>query len=136
MDLNPYQFRAQWNEFEFSRHVLRHNAKLVLMPLAWVTVQDAAGFDGGAAEPDNDTLDYWIRRFEPLVGPSEESRIEEEEGEDGGETIVVLANRCGREVDNLYAGTSCVLGFGGGKPRIHAVASRSAVGLIVADTSL
>lgn len=133
MDLNPYQFRAAWNEFEFSRHVLRHKAKLVLMPLAWVTVQDPAEFDHGASEPDSDTLDYWIRRFEPLVGPSAESGIREEEGE---ETVVVLANRCGREVDNLYAGTSCVLGFGGGKPRAHAVASRSAIGLIVADTSL
>ncbi|CAG9987269.1 unnamed protein product [Clonostachys byssicola] len=127
MDLNPYQFRAAWSEFEFARHVVRHKARLVLMPLAWVTVQDPAEFDKGAGDPDKATLDYWIRRFEPVAGGN---------GIHGGEeTVVVLANRCGREADNLYAGTSCVLGFGGGEPHIYAVASRSSVGLVVADTS-
>jgi protein N-terminal amidase len=132
MDLNPYQFRAAWDEFEFARHVVRHKAKLVLMPLAWVTVQDAAEFHKGAATPDKATLDYWIRRFEPLGAGSQPGQaIHEDE-----ETIVVLANQCGHDADNLYAGTSSVLGFSEGKPRVYAVASRSFVGLTVADTSL
>jgi hypothetical protein len=132
MDLNPYQFRAAWNEFEFARHVVRHEAKLVLMPLAWVTVKDVAEFDKRPTSPDKATLDYWVRRFEPV-----NASCQPDNGfDDDEETIVVLANRCGREADNLYAGTSCVLGFGREEPHVYAVANRTAVGLIVADTSV
>ncbi|GKZ51441.1 carbon-nitrogen hydrolase [Aspergillus brasiliensis] len=131
MDLNPYQFRASWNEFEFARHVAQNSARFVLMPLAWVTTQDVSEFSCQLSQPDQKTLDYWIRRFEPLNHRKSPGNVDLE-----AETIVVLANRCGREGDNLYAGTSCILGFhGNGEPFVYAITDRSSAGLLIADTS-
>jgi protein N-terminal amidase len=53
-------------------------------------------------EPSISTLNYWISRLQPLV-------------DDSKTRTVVVCNRTGEEEGAQYAGTSCVLQFGGGE---------------------
>lgn len=75
-------------------------------------------------EPDMATLAYWLSRLEPLI------RSEQE-----GEIIVVFANRCGREDEAVYAGTSAVLGIEGGEVKVYGVLGSGENELLVVDTS-
>ncbi|KAL2068253.1 hypothetical protein VTL71DRAFT_16351 [Oculimacula yallundae] len=124
MDLNPYKFEAPWNAWEFSYHVLRKEANLVILSMAWLTREEARSFSRTPKEPDMDTLSYWLARLEPLIRA---------EGDD--EIIVVLANRCGVEGDAVYAGTSAVLGIQNGEVKVYGILGRGERELLVVDTT-
>ncbi|EEH36897.2 N-terminal amidase [Paracoccidioides lutzii Pb01] len=119
MDINPYKFLAPWTSYEFATHVLASGARLVLLPMAWLTQLGPAELTGGGVEgmPDMETFRYWVSRFWPLL-----ERGGGEEGEGEGEVVVVFANRVGIESGGMkigedgdgvarYAGSSCVVGF-------------------------
>ena len=55
-----------------------------------------------------------------------------------GERIVVVANRVGREGDVGYAGTSVVMGVGGGREKVGVwgVLGRGEEGVLVVDTEM
>ncbi|ODH51661.1 hypothetical protein GX48_02126 [Paracoccidioides brasiliensis] len=119
MDINPYKFLAPWTSYEFATHVLACGARLVLLPMAWLTQLGPAELTGGGGVegmPDMETFRYWVSRFWPLLERGEG------EGEGEGEVIVVFANRVGVESGGMkigedgdgvarYAGSSCVVGF-------------------------
>ncbi|ROW02832.1 hypothetical protein VSDG_01619 [Cytospora chrysosperma] len=123
MDLNPYKFEAPWNDFEFGLHILEIRAHLVIVTMAWLTREDKRDFSRMPAEPDMETLTYWIQRLEPVI------RAEDEE-----EVIVVFCNRTGSEDDAVYAGTSAVVGIKDGEVHVYGLLGRGTKEVLVVDT--
>ncbi|KAG5971060.1 hypothetical protein E4U55_001340 [Claviceps digitariae] len=124
MDLNPYRFEAPWNAFEFSSFALASGARLVIVPMAWLTHERPETFCKTPEEPDMQTLMYWIGRLEPII------RAESNE-----EFIIVFANRCGSENEATYSGTSAVVGIQSGEVRLYGILGRGQSDLLVVDTS-
>ncbi|KAI5865647.1 carbon-nitrogen hydrolase [Durotheca rogersii] len=123
MDINPYKFQAPWHQFEFAVHVLDIAANVVILSMAWLTNESQQVFSTKPAEPDLDTLMYWVTRLEPLI------RYESEE-----EIIVIIANRTGIEDEAVYAGTSAVLGIQEGEVKVYGLLGRGEKELLVVDT--
>ncbi len=96
MDINPKEFKAPFNDFEFANFHLKHKSTLILCSMAWL--------DG--EETIIDRIKYWVTRFYPFI-----MNIE-------AETVVAIANRCGKEKTTTFAGCSCVLKFKNGKVQV------------------
>jgi protein N-terminal amidase len=142
MDINPYQFTADWKAYEFANTMLRENVRLVVLSTAWLTRLLPADLEVRPTEADTETIAYWVERFYPFIehGPKED-------------IIVVFANRCGVEgnqtgvthVENeetveegdrvCYAGSSCVMRFKGGGVSIFDMLGKNEESLLVVDTS-
>jgi predicted amidohydrolase len=123
MDINPYKFTAPWAAFEFGFHVLEVRANLVLVSMAWNTLEDQRTFTNAPEEPDMDTLTYWVRRMEPIIRAEQEDEI-----------IVIFANRCGVEGEATYAGTSAVIGIQNGVVCVYGLLGRGVQEVLVVDT--
>lgn len=129
MDLNPYQFKAEFNEFEFSIGCWQNDASLIIVPTAWLSSESPSINDSlsreekaqkalqfqkqvlekaceNAATPSQSLVDYWIVRLFPFLNhpynglPKKLHR-----------TTVVLCNRLGIEDEILYGGSSSILQF-------------------------
>lgn len=139
MDLNPYAFKAPCDAYEFATHVVNSEVSIAVLSMAWLTAapdlslkehdQDAFAVDTDpvwskeeAKKPHLGTLSYWLERLTPLISRNRY-------------TIVILANRCGRERAAIYAGTSCVLKLGYGKMLIHSIMARDIEGIVQCDTN-
>jgi protein N-terminal amidase len=107
MDINPYQFLAPWDKYEFANHVITSGAQLVILSMAWLTRLSQQELEELPLRPDNDTFSYWIERFFPLQNAK------------GGPVFIVIANRCGVEKEACYAGTSTVISFRDGRGYIY-----------------
>lgn len=123
MDLNPYRFEAPWDAFEFAYHIQAIEANLVIVTMAWLTLEDSRQFTRMPEEPDIETLTYWVQRLEPLI-----------RNEDQDEVIVVFCNRTGIEGELVYAGTSSVVGIKDGEVRVYGILGRGVKDLLVVDT--
>ncbi|KAH8124359.1 protein N-terminal amidase [Trichoderma asperellum] len=123
MDLNPYKFEAPWNKFEFGQHVLDSGARLVVVPMAWLTNDEQQEFLSALEDPDTMSLLYWVSRLEPLI-----------RAQSNQEVIVVFANRCGTEGETTYVGTSAVIGIQSGEIYVYGIMGRGETGLLVVDT--
>ncbi|CAM6002781.1 unnamed protein product, partial [Sphagnum balticum] len=121
---SPYKFEAPWNAWEFAYHILHKQANLVILSMAWLTLEDARSYSRSPKEPDMETLSYWLARLEPLI------RAETE-----GEIIVVLCNRSGTEEEAVYTGTSAVLGIQSGEVKVYGILGRGEKELLVVDTN-
>lgn len=114
MDINPYQFKAPYSDYEFATHVLASGSRLVVLPMSWLTLLSKSELEMTSESPDMDTFNYWIQRFWPLISGKGSGG-----GEDGNrETVIVFANRVGEEVGEegveghstaRYAGSSTVI---------------------------
>ena len=87
MDLSPFEFTAPYEAREFAHHVHSTDADLAIVPMAWLK----SPYDSDA---EIRTVTYWADRMactatRPL--------------------IFVAANRCGKEGEAEYAGSSTVL---------------------------
>ncbi|KAH6636828.1 carbon-nitrogen hydrolase [Chaetomium tenue] len=122
-DLNPYKLEAPWDAFEFGFHVSKAQANVVIVSMAWQTHQDPDVFGANPAEPDIETLVYWVQRLEPLI------RADKEE-----EVIVVFCNRAGSETEATYTGTSAVIGIKRGEVFVYGVLGRGVDDLLIVDT--
>ncbi|KAL8794896.1 MAG: hypothetical protein Q9195_002608 [Heterodermia aff. obscurata] len=124
MDLNPHRFEASWTLYELATYALNSNTELLLLSMAWLTHKTSTELDESAADPDIETLSYWIERIVPLVN-NKERRV-----------IVVFANRCGQEpLDARYAGSSWIGLVGLGKVDIWDIAGRAQETLLCIDTN-
>ncbi|KAK4242480.1 hypothetical protein C8A03DRAFT_29238 [Achaetomium macrosporum] len=123
-DLNPYKLEAPWDAFEFGYHILDAQANVVILTMAWQTHQDASHFNLNPAEPDLETLVYWVQRLEPLIHADKEEEI-----------IVVFCNRIGAEDEATYTGTSAVIGIKRGEVFVYGVLGRGVNELLVVDTN-
>lgn len=116
MDLNPHRFAAPFDAYEFGTHVVAARATLAVVPMNWL----AGGGAGAAAEPEEDTLRYWAQRMLPAVARAAPS-------------VLVACNRVGVERGVAFAGSSAVLGLGGGRVRVYGAAGRGTEELLVCD---
>lgn len=118
MDLNPYEFKAPFDAYEFSRFANSHNSQLTFVMSNWLhskwdpnwkevpkSIKDS--YAHGSAEVDMDTVMYWLNRFKPLY---EEVK--------GYNQNVVVVNRCGIEGELLFAGSSNIWGVAKGDDNI------------------
>jgi len=121
---SPYKLEAPWDDFEFAYHALDSDSNVIIVSMAWQTLQNPAQFLHNPHEPDLDTLVYWVQRLEPLVRSN-----------DGDEIIFVFCNRTGTEYDATYTGTSAVLGVKLGEVFVYGVLGRGETGLLIVDTS-
>lgn len=110
---SPYKFEAPWDAYEFGVHVTQVRANLVILSMAWLTLEDRSTFTPFSQDPDMDTISYWVQRLEPLIRSNNEDEI-----------IVVFCNRCGIEDDAVYAGTSAVVGVKHGEVSVYGLLGR------------
>lgn len=129
MDLNPYQFTAPFNEFEYSMSAYENGSRLLIVPTAWLNsespdIQDHLSKEKkeskaveirsqieentfpDASDPDKLLIDYWIVRLFPFLAhpnnglPKPQNKV-----------TAVLCNRTGIEDQTLYGGSSCIMQF-------------------------
>lgn len=117
MDINPYKFISPYTAYEFATDVLDSGAKLVILSTAWLTLLGPEELSTQAKKPDMDTFQYWVKRFWPFVSGDKW---------DGGEIVIVIANRTGEDEGMegketaRFAGTSCVMAIRRPKKEIAA----------------
>ncbi|KAI9319390.1 carbon-nitrogen hydrolase [Dichotomocladium elegans] len=85
MDLNPYQFKSEFEAYEFARFHVGHQTQLIICCMAWLKNDDVTS-----------TIRYWLQRLFPLI-------------ENGSEFRFVACNRTGTERGDTFAGGSCVV---------------------------
>lgn len=124
MDINPYKFVAPWTEYEFAMRALGSSTPLVGLSMAGLTRLAPEELVMAPLEPDMETLTYWLERFHPFI---ERARPEP--------VIIVIANRCGREGDVCYAGSSAVVSIQRGEVRVHGLLGRFEEALLFVDSS-
>ncbi|BFZ54279.1 hypothetical protein PYCC9005_001313 [Savitreella phatthalungensis] len=90
MDLNPFDFTAPWDAFEFGRHCVKIGAQMAVVPMAWL-------------QSDGDQLSYWLARLGPALDH---------------DLTLVFANRCGTEGDVTFAGRSAIVRVSAGEQTI------------------
>jgi len=100
MDLNPKEYLAPFDLFEYATFVLENDVRLIILPMAWLLPVDA-----DRKLPSIGSVEYWITRLGPLI-------------KDKQVRTVIVCNRTGEERDAVYAGTSCVLQMGRGHVRV------------------
>ncbi|TKA46261.1 hypothetical protein B0A54_03068 [Friedmanniomyces endolithicus] len=151
MDINPYRFEAPWSAYEFATAMLEANVKLVVLSMAWLTRLSEQELAVEPEKPDMETVAYWLERFYPLLHAGA-----------GEEVVVVFANRCGTEGNQVrygsvqvesaheevepgdrvcYAGSSCAMRIQGGQVRMFekaghevAILGKGEEGVLVVDT--
>lgn len=144
MDINPYQFSAPWDKYEFATHVLSGGAKLIVMSMAWLTTLPKEEIKVLPGQPALETVGYWLQRFEPAI----------EASKSGEDITVVFSNRIGierNEVKELttktgqviplgdevcYAGSSCAMRFSNGEVSILDMLGKGEEGLLLVDTDI
>ncbi|KAF1822758.1 carbon-nitrogen hydrolase [Dissoconium aciculare CBS 342.82] len=125
MDINPYQFTADWAKYEFATSMLTNNVRYVILSMAWLTRLLHEDVVADPNRPDMETVAYWLERFWPFMDSQPREPI-----------VVVFANRCGSEgtqtgmmkLENgndtplgdrvSYAGSSCIMRFQSGSVKL------------------
>jgi protein N-terminal amidase len=129
MDLNPWEFKAPFDKFEFASFHVGSGTDLVICPCNWLAtkgdeVDESDGPDRGTRgetdrvdsrgdaaghsqrkQRDRDkasamqTINYWALRMSPAIATPRQ-------------TVFVACNRTGDERGSTFAGSSCVLALG------------------------
>lgn len=118
MDLNPYEFKADFEVSELGNFALANSIDILAIPMNWLMPQDekeanqiraernrTAGNEAGASllptpAPSQSTISYWLMRLAPLfLAPTAAAPKK---------IAVAFANRSGTEQDTTFAGSSCV----------------------------
>jgi protein N-terminal amidase len=82
MDLNPKQFKAPFDKYEFANYHLENNSELLVLSMAWL---HSTGMH-----------QYWANRLFPII--NSKKRV-----------LVAICNRIGNENGILFGGSSVVL---------------------------
>jgi protein N-terminal amidase len=83
MDINPYQFKTDFNAFEWATFQDTHKSKILLLSNAWLKQENETRTDLTIV---SETIQYWAMRMSPLI----KSSI-------GTDIIVCISNRTGIE---------------------------------------
>ncbi|KAI9687487.1 MAG: Carbon-nitrogen hydrolase [Bathelium mastoideum] len=132
MDINPHRFTAPWSAFELATHARQTRAQSVILSMAWLVPASVpraeweAELSARGEEPDVETLGYWVKRLEPLVG-------NEEDGQEGKGVLVCCANRTGIEEEACYAGSSVVMRLGRGEVEILGMLGKGEERVLMVD---
>lgn len=105
MDVNPHQFKAPADRFEFASHLFRPplehherprhhqlNANWILLTNNWL--RNPADTDIGDEEHCRYLVNYWAHRLSPALDQP---------------AVAIIANRVGLERGTRFAGCSCVI---------------------------
>lgn len=130
MDLNPYQFTAPWDAYEFCTAAIEGQAQILVLSMAWLSSLPAEELRELPLEPDHSTFSYWINRLMPFL-------------ETDNEVVIICANRAGEEYGKnpcgqleegvRYAGTSWIGKISNGRVSVWGMLGRLEEGLLVAD---
>ncbi|ORZ14116.1 carbon-nitrogen hydrolase [Absidia repens] len=101
MDINPYQFKADFYDFEFGHYHSNAKTNIILCSMAWLKSKSKEDTSKNS-DTVMDTINYWAVRLLPLM------RQSVEEGEEH-HTVFVACNRIGFERGSTYAGGSAVM---------------------------
>ncbi|RLV95755.1 amidase [Spathaspora sp. JA1] len=121
MDLNPYQFKAPFNDYEFSSSCYNQRSQLIICPMAWLSPKSPSIIKSIELAdrvelattlklpnlPNQETINYWILRFFPYIShkysfmPKWFSKP----------VNVLCCNRVGVEEDIVYGGSSSIIQF-------------------------
>ncbi|OQR97498.1 hypothetical protein ACHHYP_10893 [Achlya hypogyna] len=110
MDINPNDFTAPWEAYEFASSIVKAKSSLVLFSSAWN--------DFCPEETSNSalpTIQYWVNRLVPVIESLQSH-------DDGRNCYFICSNRTGIERGTSFVGGSCVLGLRG--PSLLAMAGR------------
>lgn len=124
MDINPYRFVADWNNFEFARTALTHDTPLICVSMAWLSNLSPTELAQNPEQPDIATVAYWVERFQLLVETKSEKPV-----------YIVLANRCGMEKTVCYAGSSTVIKIQSGIVSLFETCGKSEEKCLIVDWS-
>ncbi|KAF0693881.1 Aste57867_15194 [Aphanomyces stellatus] len=120
MDINPNNFEAPFDAYEFASSIVQAKSTLVLFSSAWN--------DHNPMETDPTampTLQYWANRLKPVIDSLD----------DGNRNCYfICSNRTGIERGTSFVGGSCILSLR--EPRIIVSASRFEQTLLVATISI
>lgn len=94
MDINPYKFKADFEDFEFANFHLKQKTDIILCSMSWL--KSKADSEKTSVQS---VIRYWSMRLLPLCNNVEEGR----------HTIFVACNRTGTERGSEFAGASVVL---------------------------
>ncbi|OQR95472.1 hypothetical protein THRCLA_22136, partial [Thraustotheca clavata] len=97
MDINPNDFIAPWEAYEFATSVLENKSSLILFSSAWN--------DHNPEETSNSampTIQYWANRLLPIIDSLQSKK-------DGENCYFICSNRTGIERGTSFVGGSCVL---------------------------
>jgi len=133
MDINPADFKAPPEEFEFANFHRKKGSKLLVFTSAWCknhpSDQPEAFAEKSDAELSDETITSWLERLKPLHGR---------------DVIFVCANRVGREklslmgrdsdLSNQFCGTSCVISLQ--DQRVLAKLSASEEDILIVETPI
>ncbi|KAF1319338.1 Ubiquitin1-specific protease, partial [Globisporangium splendens] len=109
MDINPYEFTAAFDEFEFATQVVSHGSDLVLFSCAWC--------DFDRDETDTfPTLSYWATRLTPIIDALHTRTYPKPN------CHFLVSNRIGEENGTYFVGASCALSLR--QPQVLASATR------------
>lgn len=101
MDMNPYQFKAPFEAFEFGNFCVSQAADVVVVPMAWLRAEA----DTSTERDELQTVRYWLSRLGPVLDSDRR-------------TLFLACNRTGSEEDTVYQGNSCAILIDHGKLEI------------------
>ncbi|KAF9222937.1 carbon-nitrogen hydrolase [Gyrodon lividus] len=151
-DLNV-QKPAVWQSieegpYELAQHCIQSGTRLLVLLNAWLhperdefgqgdqpdqddgDPEDADGEESDGLEPNWEVLHYWAARLRPIWASDQgvaNIKDQKAKSEDPEDLVVVLCNRCGREGEKMFAGSSAMLSMRrrSGRPRLlHAMGER------------
>lgn len=120
MDINPFDFVAPWNKFEWANYHKKHKSQLIVLSANWLDNTDDKDILTPAQERREviSSQTYWLQRLEPLLDP------------EYSDCYFICANRTGREKEVKFCGSSCVMSLGN-RPGIYLSFGRKEEGLQV-----
>ncbi|KAJ3020413.1 Carbon-nitrogen hydrolase [Thoreauomyces humboldtii] len=125
MDLNPFEFEAPFDAYEYANWHLKHGTQTLTLSMAWILGEEGGeGDDGGemwGEMPVQSSLRYWAMRMHPVV-----------EADDP--VIFACANRVGQEKETTFCGSSCVMVLGGKQITLLGALGRREEGVLLVDT--
>jgi protein N-terminal amidase len=92
MDLNPYEFKADFYEMEFATFCKKENVDAIVFLTNWLDNEP----EDECQESVLNILNYWLNRLQPLLKGSKK-------------VYLLAANRCGKERDTHFIGCSAIL---------------------------
>ncbi|RIA95910.1 carbon-nitrogen hydrolase [Glomus cerebriforme] len=113
MDINPYQFKASFTEYEFARFHVQQQTEIILCSMAWLKSSLNESQSLSNDEPSYSTISYWCDRLLPYFTDSEKYSIVFPTGSQNPRpkrnVLFVACNRTGTENGSCFGGSSSVL---------------------------
>ncbi|KAH9123741.1 hypothetical protein LEN26_008495 [Aphanomyces euteiches] len=108
MDINPHNFEAAYDAYEFATSVVAAQSSLILFSSAWT--DHNPGETNPTAMP---TMQYWANRLKPVIDVANDTNRA---------CYFICSNRTGIERGTAFVGGSCILSLR--KPSIVVAANR------------